>query len=85
MTAIERIDEYARLEIEKGYENSELSANDSITINPNKPIVGEGAIEISDLTVKWRNDLHPALSGIDFKILPGQKGLLLFLYYILFV
>ena len=81
MTAIERIEDYASLRSEDGYEvvnedcvGSHLCHSSNMTTRPDKPpLLNGGSLDISNLSVRYRHDLQPVLHGINLSILPGQK------------
>ncbi len=79
-TAIERIDTYSKLPVEKGYACSipplvdDLTAVDSsLTKHVNNLRGSAGALEISNLSVGYRTDLLPVLRKLNISIPAGTK------------
>lgn len=70
MVSVERMLEYGSLDSED-YGCKESSKSDQQRVS--NSLQSDGSISVSNLTVRYRSDLPPALSGISFNIEPGQK------------
>merc|ERR1719440_543054 len=67
LNAVERVDEYSKLEAEK------FTCTKSSAVDPPKSWPSEGKIEFKNVVASYRADLAPILRGMNITIQPSEK------------
>ena len=70
MTSVERICEYIDIEPEENVDRSDST-------DPEEGWPSEGKIEVKDATMRYSQELLPALDNISFTIEPKEKVILI--------